>query len=193
VRCLMSDAKSAVFGPSLVGCRSLGGRPPRDHRRTLGGYSGSAAPGRRGVTSRRSSANGVRSALQHHPATQRPRVSAACAGGGYAGTASADPPPEPDRVGTARRHAPLNCIADHSMGAGHRSGDHLTGTGSGIIPNISSMWRKPGPSSPQAASVLVGTRQRPGSRQPQYCPPRFGQAYDTTTRRVPLSCSGLLS
>jgi hypothetical protein len=59
-------------------------------------------------------------ALQHRPATQRPRVSAARTGGDYAGTASAAPPPEPDRVSTARRHAPLKFCADHSMGAGQK-------------------------------------------------------------------------
>jgi transposase len=33
----MSDTEWAVFEPFLIGCRSLGGRPPRDHRRTLDG------------------------------------------------------------------------------------------------------------------------------------------------------------
>jgi len=36
-RCLMGDEEWAVFEPFLTGCRSLGGRPPRDHRRTLDG------------------------------------------------------------------------------------------------------------------------------------------------------------
>lgn len=36
-RCLMSDAEWAVFEPFLIGCRSLGGRPARDHRRRLNG------------------------------------------------------------------------------------------------------------------------------------------------------------
>lgn len=36
-RCLMSDGEWAVFKPFLLGCRLRGGRPPRDHRRTLDG------------------------------------------------------------------------------------------------------------------------------------------------------------
>ena len=36
-RCLMSDEEWAVFCPFLTGNRTQGGRPARDHRRTLDG------------------------------------------------------------------------------------------------------------------------------------------------------------
>jgi hypothetical protein len=35
-RCLMSDEEWAVFRPFLTGNQAQGGRPARDHRRTLG-------------------------------------------------------------------------------------------------------------------------------------------------------------
>lgn len=36
-RCLMSDGEWTVFSPFLTENRARGGRPPRDHRRTLDG------------------------------------------------------------------------------------------------------------------------------------------------------------
>jgi transposase InsO family protein len=49
---------------------------------------------------------------------QRPWIPAARAGGGNAGIALAAPPPEADRLSTARRHAPLKFCPDRSMEAG---------------------------------------------------------------------------